>query len=227
MRMPTRPRTRTHEKSAKRPRTHWVFVVEYADDRPRREPLLPHLRVAITVTEPGPRLDALREKNGVKKPELWGQIRYDLMDDASFDDHAAARNHRQLVVERLARQGYAVNGGADIYRTYVIELDPSQKPDHVGWLYVGQTAKPVAERIEEHREGRRFRHSPAVRKHFRRERPELADGQQYYLREDALLAESRLRFRLESLGYAVEGGQERYDHALEESRKTCSEGDLA
>jgi predicted GIY-YIG superfamily endonuclease len=227
MRMPTRSRTRTHEKSAKRPRTHWVIVVEYADDRPRRKPLLPHLRVAVTVTEPGPRLDALREKNRAKKPELWGRIRYDLMDDASFDDRQAAEEHVREMRIRLARRGHAVNGAADVYRTYVIELDPSQKSDHVGWLYVGQTAKPVAERIAEHREGRRFRYSPVVRKHFRRERPELADVQQYYLREDALLAESRLRVRLETLGYLVEGGQERYDHALEESRKTCSEGDLA
>jgi hypothetical protein len=110
--------------------------------------LLPHVRVALTVTEPGPRLDALREKNGAKKPDLWGRIRYDLMDDASFDDRQAAEEHVREMQIRLARQGYAVNGRADIYRTYVIELDGSKMPDHLGWLYVGQTAKPVAERIE-------------------------------------------------------------------------------
>jgi hypothetical protein len=188
--------------------------------------LLPHVRVALTVTEPGPRLDALREKNGAKKPDLWGRIRYDLMDDASFDDRQAAEEHVREMQIRLARQGYAVNGRADIYRTYVIELDGSKMPDHLGWLYVGQTAKPVAERIEEHRTGRRFRHSSKVAKNFCRPRLDLADPGEYYLREDALLAESRLRVRLESLGYAVEGGQEQYQKALEESRNTCSEGDL-
>lgn len=225
--MPTRPRTRTHEKKIDSPRRYWVRVVERAGDSPRRNASLAHVEVALTVTEPGPGLDTWLTKQSAKRPGRWGALRYDLMDDASFDDRPAAEEHVREVRIRLARLGHAVNGVADIYRTYVIELDPSQKPDHVGWLYVGQTVKPVAERVEEHRTGRRFRHSPVVRKHFRRERPELADVQQYYLREDALLAESRLRVRLESLGYAVEGGQERYEHALEESRNTCSEGDLA
>lgn len=206
--------TRTHETPFERPRHHWVLVVEYADDRPRRDPLLPHLRVALTLTEPGTRLDALREKNAAKKPESWGPIRYDLMDGESFVDHTVARRHRQIVIERVSRLGHAVNGNAEIYRTYVIELDASKKPDHRGWLYVGQTVKPVAERIEEHRTGRRFRHSSKVAKNFRAPRLDLTDPGVYYLREDALLAESRLRVRLESLGYAVEGGQERYADAV-------------
>lgn len=208
--------TRTYENDSEQPRTHWVLVVECTDDRPRRDPTLPHLRVALTVTEPGPRLDALREKNRVKKPELWGSIRYDLMDGESFDEYETAKEHRRVVIERLARLGHAVNGKAEIYRTYVIELDASRKPDHRGWLYVGQTAKPLTERIEEHRTGRRFRHSSKVAKNFHRPRLDLADPGEYYLREDALLAESRLRLRLESLGYAVEGGQERYAEAIAE-----------
>lgn len=208
--------TRTHEPKSERPRHHWVLVVEYADDRPRRDPSLPHLRVALTVTEPGPRLDALREKSAAKKPELWGPIRYDLMDGESFVDHPTARRHRQAIIERVSRLGHAVNGSAEIYRTYVIELDASKKPDHRGWLYVGQTVKPVAERIEEHRSGKRFRHSSKVAKNFRGPRLDLTDPGEYYLREDALLAESRLRVRLETLGYAVEGGQERYEVAVAE-----------
>lgn len=212
MRMPTP--ARTHEKKIATPDRRWILVVECADDRPRRDPSLPHLRVGLTITEPGPRLDSSWQKKRTKKPGTWGPIRYDLMDGESFDDRAGAERHRRVVIERLARLGHAVNGKAEIYRTYVIELDASQKPDHRGWLYVGQTVKPAAERIEEHRTGRRFRHSSKVTKNFRAARPDLADPQEYYLREDAWLAESRLRVRLESLGYAVEGGQERYDDAV-------------
>lgn len=207
---------RTHETKPERSRTHWILVVEYVENRPRRDPSLPHLRVALTVIEPGPRLDVSWEKKRTEEPGTWGRIRYDLMDGESFDDHAAARRHRQAVIERVSRLGHAVNGKAETYRTYVIELDASKRPDHRGWLYVGQTVKPVAERIEEHRTRRRFRHSSTVAKNFHRPRLDLADPQGYYLRDDALLAESRLRVRLESQGYAVEGGQERYADAVAE-----------
>lgn len=206
----------THENRTPSPSHLRIVVVEYCDDRPRRDPTLPHLHVGITTLEPGPRLDATWEKRRAKDPGVWGPIRHDLMDGESFDDRSAAKEHRRVVIDRLARQGHAVNGKAEIYRTYVIELDASQRPDHRGWLYVGQTVKPVADRIEEHRTGRRFRHSSRVAKNFRAPRLDLADQREYYLRPDALLAESRLRGRLESLGYAVDGGQERYAEAVAE-----------
>ena len=148
------------------------------------------------------------------------------MDGESFDDRAAAKRHERLVIERLTRRGYAVNGDATTYRIYVIELDGSKKPDHRGWLYVGQTSKPVAERIEEHRTGRLHRHSPRAFRHFRQPRLDLADAREYYDRGDAELAESRLRVRLERLGYAVDGGQERYEEALREKEKACSDTNL-
>ncbi len=218
--MPTRTRSRTHTNKIDSARRYWIRVVERAADSPRRNPSLAHVDVALTVNEPGPRLDTWWTKKRAKYPERCGALRYDLMDDTSFDDRQAAEGHVREVRNRLARLGFAVNGSTEIYRTYVIELDPSQKPDHLGWLYVGQTVKPVAERIEEHRNGRRFRHSSKVAKNFRRPRLDLADPREYYLREDALLAESRLRVRLESLGYVVEGGQERYQQVLDEDRKT-------
>lgn len=217
---------RTREKNTVRSDRYRVEVVERADEQPRRDPSLPHLRVSLTTLAPGAPLDAKWERRRTKRPGEWGPIRYDLMDDESFDDHAAAKRHERLVIERLTRRGHAVNGKVTTYRTYVIELDGSKKPELRGWLYVGQTSKPVAERIEEHRTGRRFRHSSKVAKNFRHPRPDLADEREYYDRGDAELAESRLRVRLERLGYAVEGGQERYDEALGENEKTCSDADL-
>lgn len=211
MRMPTR--TRTHARKTQRNDRYWIHVIEYLDDRRRRVASLPHLHVGITIVEPGAKLDALWEKRRIKKPGHWGPIRYDLMDDVSFDSRADATRHRRVVIDRLSRSGHAVNGDASVYRTYVIELDGAKKPEHPGWLYVGQTSKSIPDRIAEHRSGRPRRHSRLVAKHFVSERPDLGDDREYFTREDALLAESHLRIRLEALGYAVDGGQERLDEA--------------
>lgn len=215
-----RMRTRTHEKKTKKttstPSTYWIVVVERADDSARRDPNLAHLHVGITITAPGDRLDAVWNKKRAKRPNRWGPIRYDLMDESSFATRPLANTGKQEMIERLSRLGHAVNGTATVYRTYVIELDDSDKPGHLGWLYVGQTSKPIADRIDEHRTGTRFRSSTKVRKHFRCARLDLANPQAFFLQEDALLAESRLRVQLERRGYLVEGGQEKYEEALKE-----------
>ena len=212
-----RMRTRTHEKkTSSTPTEYWIVVVERADDSARRDPNLAHLHVGITITAPGDRLDAVWNRKRAKRPNRWGPIRYDLMDESSFATHSLADTGKQEMIERLSRLGHAVNGTATVYRTYVIELDDSDKPGHLGWLYVGQTSKPIADRIDEHRTGTRFRSSTKVRKHFRSARLDLANPQAFFLQEDALLAESRLRVQLERLGYLVEGGQEKYEEALKE-----------
>lgn len=213
MRMPTR----THARETERNIQYWIEVIECLDDRPRRVESLPHLYVGTTIVEPGASLDALWEKRRVKKPGLWGPIRYDLMDDVPFDSRADAKRYRRVVIDRLSRSGHTVNGDASVYRTYVLELDGARKPAHRGWLYVGQTSKSIPDRIAEHRSGRHLRHSRLVTEHFVSERPDLGDGVEYFTREDALLAESRLRVRLESLGFAVDGGQERLDLARKEN----------
>lgn len=215
-----RMRTRTHDENTKEtstPSQFWVLVIERADDLPRREPNLAHLHVEITVSPPGPRLDTVWEKKRTKRPNQWGPIRYDLMDESACSSHASAKERKHLTIERLSRLGHAVNGVSTVYRTYVIELDDSDKTGHRGWLYVGQTSKPIAERIDQHRTGTRFRSSSKVRKHFRSARLDLADPQAFFLQEDALMAEARLRVRLEKLGYLVDGGQERYERAQQEN----------
>ena len=212
-----RMRTRTHEKkSATTPSKSWIVVVERADDAARRDPDLAHLHVSRTIIEPGPRLDSVWERKRTKSPGTWGAIRYDLMDDRCFDDRLQAKEHQHTVMRRLARAGHAVNGRSTIYRTYVLELDGSKKPDHHGWLYVGQTSKTFEKRLAEHLDPDSRLGSPKVRKNFVRARLDLADVNPWFDHEDALMAESRLRVRLEKLGYSVEGGQERYDRALAE-----------
>ena len=210
-------RTRTHEKSTtSTPTEYWILVIERADDSPRRDPRLAHLHVEITITAPGDRLDAVWERKRAKKPGQWGPIRYDMMDETSFATHSLAEKGKQAMIDRLSRLGHAVNGKSTVYRTYVIELDDSNKPGHRGWLYVGQTSKPIPDRIDEHRTGARFRSSSKVRKHFRCARLDLADQHPFFTSEDALMAESRLRVQLERLGYLVDGGQEKYEEALKE-----------
>jgi hypothetical protein len=209
--------TRTHEKkSAATPSKFWIVVVERADDVARRDPDLAHVYVSITIAEPGPRLDSVWERRRTKSPGVWGPIRYDLMDRRSFDDRAAADDQRLLTIDRLTRLGHAVNGRSRVYRTYVLELDGSQRPDHRGWLYVGQTSKTFEARLAEHLDATNRLGSAKVRKNFVRARLDLADAQVTFDHEEALMTESRLRVRLEKLGYSVEGGQERYDRALAE-----------
>jgi len=99
----------------------------------------------------------------------------------------------------------------------VLELDGSKKPDHHGWLYVGQTSKSFEERLAEHLDPDSRLGSPKVRKNFVRPRLDLADLNPWFNSDDALMAESRLRVRFEKLGYAVDGGQECYQRALDET----------
>ncbi len=212
-----RMRTRTHEKnSAATPSKLWIVVVERADDVARRDPDLAHVHVSSTITEPGSRLDSVWERKRTKSPGVWGPIRYDLMDRRSFDDRITAREHREATIDRLTRLGHAVNGNSRMYRTYVLELDGSHRPEHRGWLYVGQTSKTFEERLAEHLDAASRLGSMKVRKNFVRARLDLADVNPWFDPEDALMAESRLRVRLEKLGYSVDGGQERYDRALAE-----------
>lgn len=212
-----RMRTRTHEKkSATSPSKSWIVVVERADDAARRDPGLAHIHVARTIVEPGPRLDSVWERKRSKSQGTWGAIRYDLMDKHTFVDRAAARQHRQATIDRLTRLGHAVNGNSRVYRTYVLELDGSQRPEHRGWLYVGQTSKAFEKRLAEHLDPASRLGSAKVRKNFVRARLDLADVNPWFVPEDALLAESRLRVRLEKLGYSVEGGRERYERVLAE-----------
>ena len=122
-----------------------------------------------------------------------------------------------------------MNGDLTVYSLYVIELDSSHIPEHRrpagfrGYVYVGYTSKDPVERVEQHRTGTRSTgnnrgYSAEAHRLFVRHRPGLAPRQKYFDVEQALLAESRLRVRLEGRGYTVTGGQERLDAVRPEPR---------
>ncbi len=99
------------------------------------------------------------------------------------------------------------------FSVYVIELGSSACNDPTfdhprrdlgkTCLYVGSTAKTIAERYEEHTSGGRTQ-SRAVRKHGAKQlRPDLAQGKYAYSRDKAEEIEARLADTLRSQGYRV------------------------
>lgn len=83
--------------------------------------------------------------------------------------------------------------GLQRFRVYVIELED-------GSLYVGVTAKSVAERLREHREGTGARSS---RRHLGRYRKDLSPGAMCATRARAEQIEERTASRLRRLGWRV------------------------
>ncbi len=137
---------------------------------------------------------------------------------------AASRGLR----ERLAGEGYTVNGDMKTWRVYVVELLPPEKqdPKHkpAGYLYVGQTSISVEERARQHELGPSYpwkgrqTHSRPCHKQFKVLRLDMLPAAftgPLYSEELALNAESMLRLYFESLGYEVIGGQERYPKGRE------------
>jgi hypothetical protein len=189
--MPTR--TKKH-----RPPVRWrVAVVELPDDLPRRHPDRERLKVSITV----------------KSPEQFENLRTDLGPKRVFTQREDAKMALEATIARLRRRGYTVNGNLEVYTLYVIELDSAKAPNHRGYLYVGSTGIERTERVKQHRDGHwrngKPVHGRSAHRHFVRHRPDLEPDRVYFSREDALVAESRLRRRWEARGYRVEGGTER------------------
>jgi len=87
--------------------------------------------------------------------------------------------------------------GLQRFRIYVLELED-------GELYVGVTAKPLAERLREHREGTGARSS---RRHpYCRLRRDLSPPTMCATRERAEAIEERTASRLRRLGWRVSQG---------------------
>ena len=186
---------RTHTK--KSPPRYRVRVVESDVQSPRRHPDRPRLTVDLTITVVAP------------------HERRDLAPRRTFPDRASAKKEMVRVNNRLKARGFTVNGDLEIFRVYVIELDPAKAPRHRGYLYVGQTNLEPSQRVEQHRSGYRndgrARYSRPAHNHFVRRRPDLEPRTIYFEREAAMLAESRTRRRFEAKGWKVIGGTERLD----------------
>jgi hypothetical protein len=129
--------------------------------------------------------------------------------------------------QTLKALGYTVNRRVEaVFRLYVCGLEQgcirrgkkSPRGDR-GDLYVGETTKPIEERLAEHRpvqtgsEGSKPSSNRYVREHFTGFRQDLipaAFPEMLFCREHSLRAESLLRLWLEGEGYEVEGGKDRY-----------------
>jgi hypothetical protein len=181
-------------------------------------------------------MEARYSKRGVFVEGDFVSVRYDLMPepsapggtDSPFDGKRqadAASAACKALRNALEAAGYTVNRClAPVYSLYVVELaagclGPATRRV-AGDLYVGQTSKTVAERIQEHlkgnvgREGKRPLHSRVVHKHYVCTRQDLIPvtfPPALFCQEQSLRAESILRLCLERNGYRVNGGQERYD----------------
>lgn len=182
------------------PPIRWrVAVVEVHGNLPRRHPDLANVKVSVTL----------------KDPAHIADHRDDLAPKRTFVDRKKAAKLRNALIKRLRGRGYTVNGDLEVFRLYVIELDHSLANGRRGYLYVGQTTHDPAVRVEQHRTGHwrnaKAGHSRVAHRHFVRRRPDMEPARVFFSREHALLAESRLRRRLESRGYRVAGGTERLD----------------
>lgn len=222
-------------KKAPASRPAWLYVIETGNDPgPRRAPDKPRIRVAQTITKPGPELDALLLKSLAFKKHGATQVCYDLMlpddepggRDRPFrlpEEGAKVKAALKTLREKLSGEGYTVNGDTTTWRVYVIELHPTKKADPKnppqGYLYVGQTSIAVEERARQHELGPAYpwkgkpKHSKACHRRFKTLRLDMlpaAYAGPVYSKELALRAESGLRLYFEALSYAVIGGTERY-----------------
>ncbi len=228
-----RKKTKTYES--------WPCVFEVSDAAgPRRFPGKPRVCVKPKCSKPGSALErwfSVSEK--VDKKKLVS-IRYDLM--PGENNKGGSNNPFYLPKEKaeedwaiqtleqsLLRDGYTIWNETSTRRLYVIETYPTKDTpeDKVGCLYVGQTAYPIEERIEQHRLGPEYpwegvrRYSRDCHKNFKEPRLDWMPEEyrlEFFHAELVLAAESDLRLHFESLGYEVSGGQERYEQQ-KKSRK--------
>lgn len=189
-----------------------LVVVELADVVPRRDANKPNLYVGFADAA----LEGLDDVISHAKEWARGhevELCQDLARDTRFTVKKSAKKARAKLVRKLGNQGYTVNRDTTVYRMYVIELDPEGIDDGGrGYLYVGETSKPIEERFEQHRTGARNTAgtvklaSAVVYKRGLCLRHDLIPGGVYFSRKASKEAEARLAERLRGRGYRVEGG---------------------
>jgi len=209
----------------------WLCVLKTDDlAGPRRHPDRPRVVVKSLPRRPGLELDRWVKTSPRARRLRVVNVVYEAMPAANQPggrDRPFLRplqRRKIAAAEKILRQqlrcdGYTLNGDLTVWRLYVIELDPAAAgPDAAGFVYVGQTSQPVADRIRQHREGHHTAkgqrlHSQVCHRHFRRPRLDLLPEdfrQPLFCQDDALTAEADLRLALEAEGYRVEGASERY-----------------
>lgn len=195
-----------------------IIIVELDSTMPRRIPTLPHLYVANTVDSPEGRLQQLLNGKGPDYARgKYSALRQDLNPflDSAEDEFEAATRLASLK-RALTKTGYAINGKATAWHTYVVDLDPTGMTDvGKGYVYVGQTSHTPEERYAIHKAPRR----PAPAKDIRSKvvhrkgvglnyklMKKLTPSPPVFTKQDALALEKKWAKKLHNMGYRVEAG---------------------
>jgi hypothetical protein len=193
------------------PPRYRVLVVTTSDIAKRRKKNMPRLLVEITVEPPRRRLTHLK-----KHKERWYSgmivgIDRALTPRTTYGSLEEARLAKKELSAELSAAGYTVNCNFSTWRVYVIQLKPSVTKDkYPGYFYVGETSKPVEERIRQHRDTAPrvgfSLHSRKAHRHFLRPREDLRPRTVLYSKADSLKLEHETIRRLRAEGYFVIGG---------------------
>lgn len=149
--------------------------------------------------------------------EKYLRIRQDVLREVPNFDHAqTAKTELRRVKIRLARLGYAIDGIATVWHTFVLDLDPSGLTDvGKGYVYVGQSSRTPEERYAIHNGERpnppsRDLRSKIVNKHgvgLNYElMKQLTPASPVFTQADALRLEKTWAKKLHNKGYRVEAG---------------------
>jgi len=222
---------KTKAKRSDEPQQEWLCVLELADETgPRRHASLERVWVQKVRTRPGPELDKQITRSKRWRKKGVSRVRYDLMPRDTQPGGlrnpfivplhaAAARAAEKQLRDDLSAEGYTVNGRMQVWRLYVIELEytpPAKGARKVGRVYVGQTKKPVEERVEQHRLGPSYqpgykKYSRPCYRRFKGLRQSLLPDwarRDFYSECAALRAEGCLRLHFQRLDYQVDGGKD-------------------
>ena len=122
---------------------------------------------------------------------------------ASHRDKESLREAKKMVRRELSRRGFTVFSGGPRF-VYVIQFKSSFREDADNtWLYVGETGRPIAERVKQHLSG-----GPKQARfwnHMSHRRPDLEPGIAYWSVEDSREAEKNWAVSLSQLGFKVRG----------------------
>jgi hypothetical protein len=210
---------------------HNIVVIELAEGE-RRIPHLPHLYVVRTQRTPEAVLTSLQEGKGPKW--ITGNargLRTDLIPryKPTRKLEVAEERVKRLKAD-LARQGFAINGDAKIWRIYVLDVDadvpppiPIKSRGKLGKVvYVGQTSLTLSKREARHRgaptKAGRYIGGRKSRGRNPKLNTALTPDKQLFTEADAKKFESQTAHKLKRLGYRVLG-----DGLTSPTRKKVSE----
>lgn len=195
-----------------------IVAVELDDSLPHRSSDLPHLYVGLTKLMAEQRLADLQ--NGAGPKDLVGKyvrLRQDLVEASDdFEHPRTAKAILRREKRRLAKLGFAINGIATVWHTYVVDLDPAGMTDvGEGYVYVGQTSHTPEERFAIHKGPKPAAPAKDLRSKVVHKRgiglnyelmKQLTPSSPVYTQQDALALEKKWAKKLHNMGYRVQAG---------------------